>query len=289
MSYKQQDFKPVLPNITDDSMREMDIDEATIKRRAANRGVKGTSPQPPDESEEPVDMTTAKKIMIGILIVVIVILLILLIYQLYKYYNSPTMPCKDKVKPAPKTPDPPKPGVEKVSGGEIPQRVKDLDSDVLSQYVKKGDNASHQRENQDVRDKNSTRSVQHKNMIYSTGNIRDLQDNRIEKIIEEASVTEIIDDDDVPSREDMIREIQTDMDKDAVDKSMMRNMEPEDNVIDDFLADDETESTGSDSTEKDESVASGCNFELTTGKNKGHICGRNVSKNNSKCSRHLSK
>ena len=179
MSSKQHDFHPVLPNITDDSMKEVDADMEIIKRnnelkkyniKSDEEKGKNTSGKNETEhfDEQPISM--GKKIIIGILIVVIIVLLILLIYQIYKYYTIdevPLLPNENTqerrvvpLDPTNKTDPSVPPNVsdnvdgkyKSVSTGDIPDHVRNLDNNVLSQYIKKGGNATKQSQNIDEKD-----------------------------------------------------------------------------------------------------------------------------------------
>lgn len=329
MAYKQPDFHPVLPNITDDSMREIDADMKTVKRQNdLCKGIKKDTQDSDVKNKPSTDSTavpnvslgdktknsessTGRKIIIGILIVVIIVLLLLLIYQIYKYYNEvpslPRMePDTDGVNGPPKShPQNPNPTIEPKgtqhvredgvivipqSTGGIPQHVKDLDNDILSQYANKGENAGEQRQTFiDSKENHSARNVGHKTMINdtrsNTGQAEEM--DRISRIIDETreSDTETYTKgEDIPSREDILSQMQKDMVIDQQQSEKLERIEEEngDSIINNFLYECE------DDTNSVKSEDGGCQFILTKGKNNGQCCGRKRS-TDTRCPRHKGK
>jgi hypothetical protein len=338
MAYKQPDFHPVLPNITDDSMREVDADMETVKRqndarKGRTKGSQGSDAKnepntctedpnvPLGDTTKPPESSTGRKIIVGILIVVIIVLLLLLIYQIYKYYNIDEVPLlpsggngpqprsqiTNDTSPHPNTKPPPVPsGAQKQppggyvredgvmvipqSTGGIPQHVRNLDNDILSQYVKKGGNASDQRQTfVDSKENSSSRNVEHKTMINDTkaSNAPAGEMARISRIIDEtreSNTESYTSGADIPSREDILSQMQKDMAIDQQQSATLESIEEEhgDNIINNFLleSDDDTSSIKSED--------GGCQFVLTKGKNSGQMCGRKRS-TETRCSRHIGK
>jgi hypothetical protein len=343
MAYKQPDFHPVLPNITDDSMREVDADTETVRRQndarkgstngshvsdAKNKpGTESTQDLnvPPSGTFKPPESSTCRKIVVGILIVVIIVLLLLLIYQIYKYYNidEVTLMPREKLDPncgkVNSIPHPQNPGQHPNTGtlsepsgtqkqlpGEyvrddgvlvipqstsgIPQHVRDLDNDILSQYVKKGENASDQRQTfVDSKENYNARNIGHKTMTddTKTNNEPVGEMARISRIIDETreSNTETyINGVDIPSREDILSQMQKDMAIDQQHSATLEIIEEEhgNNIINDLLLE------GNDDTSSIKSEDGNCQFVLTKGKNSGQSCGRQLS-TETMCSRHMYK
>lgn len=340
MAYKQPDFHPVLPNITDDSMREVDADIETVRRQNAER--KGRTNGSPGEEKntagghentanpnaqpggatKPPESSTGRKIIVGVLVVVIIILLLLLIYQIYKYYNIDEVPLLPSGEPDPNGGNgpprprpqnsqrsnnrpPPGPGGQQPPGsyvredgvlvipqstGDIPEHVRNLDNSVLSQYIKKGSNASDQRQTfVDSKENTRARNVGHKNMIQDTQNkgtpVGEMA--RISRIIDETreSNTETYTNgSDIPSREDILSQMHKDMADDQKRSATLESIEEQhgDNIINNFL------SEGDDDTSSVNSEDGGCQFVLTKGKNIGQACGRKRS-TATRCSRHRNK
>jgi len=335
MAYKQADFQPVLPNITDDSMREVDADIEMVRRqneshKETTKGAserKTRSPEmgpksggvPPDAAAGGEQKSSlGRKIVIGILIVVIIVLLILLIYQIYKYYTIDEVPLIPETgggpggppqpphrQPNGNTRTPPSPNKQPAgsyvrddgvvvmpqSTGGIPQSVRNLDNDVLSQYIKKGGNASIQRREIDAKEQTRARNIGHKSML------RDTQRNehtasgemaRISQIIDEtreAHMETYTDGSDIPSREDILQQMQKDMVRDQEQSATLESIEEEhgDNIINNFLSDGDDEDANSVKSED-----GGCQFVLTKGKNMGQPCGRKRS-TETRCHRHRNK
>jgi hypothetical protein len=346
MAYKQPDFHPVLPNITDDSMMEVDADTEMVRRQNdARKGRTNDSHEsdaknkpstestldtnvPPGGTPKHPESSTGRKIIVGILIVVIIVLLLLLIYQIYKYYNMdevPLLPIGEKglsisSPHAPGGSDSPKdssqgPNTMALSGpvgtqkqppgscvredgvivipqstGGIPQHVKNLDNDILSQYIKKGENASGQRQMFiDSKENASARNIGHKTMINDAmaNNEPVGEMARISRIIDETreSNTETYTSEvDIPSREDILSQMQKDMVNDQQHLATLESIEEEhgNNIINDFLLE------GDDDTGSIKSEDGGCQFVITKGKNSGQSCGRQRS-TATRCSRHRGK
>lgn len=328
MAYKQADFKPVLPNITDDSMREVDADIEMVRRQNESRkertkvssekktqspGMESKSGETRGEQKS----SLGRKIVIGVLIVVIIVLLVLLIYQIYKYYTTdevslvqdtggnsggPPLPItgNDKKIP-PSLPDKESTGsyvcdddvvsIPQSTGG-IPQSVRNLDNDLLAQYIKKGENASIQRRGIDAKEQTRARNTAHKSMIH------DIQKEELTDSSEIARISQIIDetreapseiytnDEDIPSREDIIQQMQRDMVKDQRQSATLESIEEEhnDNIINNFLSEGEDEDDSISVNSED----GGCQFLLTKGKNMGQTCGRKRS-TETRCNRHRNK
>lgn len=176
------------------------------------------------------------------------------------------------------------------STGGIPQHVRDLNDDILSQYVKKEGNVSDQRQMfVDSKENSSARNVGHKTMINDTmdNNTPVGEMARISRIIDETreSNTETYTSGaDIPSREDILSQMQKDMANDQQQSATLESIEEEhgDNIINDFLSD------GDDDTSSINSEDGGCQFVLTKGKNSGQLCGRKRS-TETRCSRHRGK
>lgn len=295
MSYKQAEFQPVLPNITDDSMKEVDKDVAMVGGKSSTNGESVNDTEKQDSSKVN-NSSMGRKIIIGVLIVVIIVLLILLIYQIYKYYNTEVdiKPMRDDTSIPPPQP-PPQPMKKETRPAQgIPEDVRNLDNSILSQYIKKGDNSTQQRvDNVDSKDKNSARHVGYKSMMA------DIEDNsssetidmgHISKIIdktrESTSSVSIVEDLEEPSREDILQQMQKDMKKDKKYSETLESIEEEygGNVINDFLNETET-GDDSDETSSVGSDGEGCQFVLTKGKRRGQQCGRKRI-NETRCKRH---
>jgi hypothetical protein len=176
------------------------------------------------------------------------------------------------------------------STGGIPQHVRNLDNDILSQYVKKGGNASDQRQTfVDSKENSSSRNVEHKTMINDTkaSNAPAGEMARISRIIDEtreSNTESYTSGADIPSREDILSQMQKDMAIDQQQSATLESIEEEhgDNIINNFLleSDDDTSSIKSED--------GGCQFVLTKGKNSGQMCGRKRS-TETRCSRHIGK
>jgi hypothetical protein len=303
MSRVKADFQPVLPNITDDSMREVDVDMENIGRKnesiphetsGGETGDVKSLPKnklDPKLSDQDQQKSTYRKIAIGILIVIIVVLVIILIYQIYNYYNTTDI-CMGMSNPTSNdSPDPLHTGVikdttESQSTPSIPAEVMNLDNDVLSQYIKKSDNATQQRQkNVDTKWSNNAVQVGLKSMIGDVvpQNIDNSEMVRISKIIDETQDSQneetYSNNDDIPSREDVLQQMHKDMDDDKDKSASLQSIEEEygDNVIDDFLVEDDDDFASIKSEDE-------CQFEITKGKNKGQICGRKRIGDN--CGRH---
>jgi hypothetical protein len=311
MAYKHEDFHPVLPNITDDSMKDVD-DEIPQQSKGDKNTKPGNNGGYDKKKGGGMDghNSTGKKIIIGILVVIIIILIILLIYQIYIYYNGAEAP----IQPYTNTPGgvssvkhPPKPPDEQntVSKshnkpdsvlsttnnkvGDLPQHVRDLDNDVLTRYIKKG-GVSQKKRLQPYKEHSSAKHVEHNSMKGNTVEVFKHQSpdtDHIGKIIDitEESLVESPYIDDIPSREDDLVEMRKDMMENDSCMTKLHSIgeETEHDIIEDFMHDDYDDDIASIKSE-----GGGCTFELTKGKNRGQQCGRKRI-DDSKCSRHKHK
>lgn len=323
MNTKRRDeFHPVMPNIIDDSMREVDKDVECVKLKNDKERFK-TEEEPPSINADPDDpnphtefeSSWGRRVMIGILIVIIVILVILLIYQIYKYYTADEIPLignktPDPTKPpgiihqqAPdnsQRPSPPDPCAQELkAGGEpigsIPEHVRNLDDNVLNQFIKKNDNSTEQRTVADVKDQNSVRRVYHKSMLDSIpantlerkpDSVDRREMERISQIIDSTQNNDLSNE--IPSREEITALMQKDMNDDKRQSATLESIEEEnhDHVLNMFDNDDDDEDE--DEVASVKSDDGGCQFELTKGKNRGQLCGRKRV-NNTRCARHRNK
>ena len=334
MSKTRVEFHPVIPNITDDSMREGDADTEIIharnqqRTRATGGGkppVGGGKPpvgggKPPagqiednfldtdgscdgNGNGESDSSTWVRRGLIAVMVVVIVVLVILLIYQVYCYYtsdkydNTPTVGKTELVKPLASVCSPPiaaKAGEESAarvfthedpdtSFGIIPSNVRNLDNNVLRQYIEKGSNSTVQRTVIDSRVLLRPRVVNHTNLANDTATICEI-DNEDEGEDElRSGELECISDilaggrdnsgEDPPSHEDAVGELTREMDeeRDAASAAAARSTARESDG--DIISDFEGEQTG------------GCGFTARTGKNRGSVCGKRLV-TTTRCSAH---
>lgn len=303
MSYNQSEFQPVLPNITDDTMKGIDNDVENVRQQnEQNNGVPSGTPvesvgvNPSAGSSK----SYGKKIITVVLIVIIIILVILLIYQIYKYYttnDSPSM-CK-ATKPPEKTYKPPeiqpKKNVEEPYKrpppaaadikNKIPDHVRNLDNSVLYQYIKKDENNTSYKNSLELKERKDPKSVAYNSMIEDTKVRFDKSASDVNRI-EEVEDDEFPDDSNIPSHEEMVKDIHNDMVNDNKYKASLQSIEKENsnNIINDFLSEDvDDDDSGSIKSEN-----GGCSFALTKGKNRGQICGRKRV-NATMCMRHKNK
>lgn len=314
MSHKTSGYHPVVPNITDDSMKEVDHDVETIRRQRDSTNTTNDAMSDVKKIDDvsaggkrtnkEQEQSPTRQIIIGVLIVVIIILIILLIYQVYKYYNADEFtPDTGDVNNTnrihqrngdgnvnsiiEKTTDTDVTCITKPSTHNIPQHVKNLDNDYLSQYIKKSDNTSKQRQGHvDHEEHQSARTIKHESMLNdtackNTSNNEKSEMSRISQIIDETHESQTsgvyTDNTDIPSREDILSDLRQDIDDDKY-KSTTLPVIDECNVIDNFLADEDDSSSV-------KSEGCGCLFELTKGKNRGQTCGRKRI-NDTRCARH---
>ena len=86
MTSNYSDFRPVVPNIVDDTMKEDDRFAPEDTNTDYNKSEPNIEKEKDDKNYNE-DSSTGRKIMIGILIVIIVILVILLVYQVASLYK----------------------------------------------------------------------------------------------------------------------------------------------------------------------------------------------------------
>ena len=293
----QETYVPIVPDIVDETMKG----GAEHQEETTTQGKKSK------DCEKNTGNSRVRIVGIILLVCVIVVLVILLIYQVYKYCTTeapvPVDPKRHSVKET-KTPQNNnnqheiKPKQENI----LPQEVRDLDNDILGQFIKKGNNSETQRESIDLKNKNSARVVEHSAMVGNSVDYENEKDieyteelKRLEELTERSinsSNNPVIGEESETLREDMKKTLLEDMEKDKSstmtldaiteeNKNNILNMlEESDTGIYAVSDDDDTASTVSDN--------GGCDFELTKGKNKGHTCGRRRV-NGIRCSRHVNK
>lgn len=296
---RQTEFHPVLPNITDDTMkgidRDVEVERLKKMKTAKNKASEANDGPPVTDPNVDDSQSWGRRIMIGVLVVIIIVLIILLIYQIYKYYTVdeiPHVPNENQTKKTPKYPTPsqtkktPKdPTNAQESTGDIPDHVRNLDNNVLSQFVKKGDNATLQRKNIDSKEQNSMRRVNHRAMTRNTDENKtrsespDAVDNRemqrISQIIDSTQNNDLSGE--IPTREEITAMMQKDMETNKNNDLSLETIEEENKNILNIFDDDDTTSVKSDD--------GGCHFELTKGKNRGQTCGRKRI-SDTRCDRH---
>jgi hypothetical protein len=249
-----------------------------------------------------------RKVIICVLVVIIIVLLILLIYQIYKYYSVDEIPL-DPSRPPDRSNNsgaPPHsnnsskpdnsssasskpPSSQMQTGGTIPENVRNMDNDVLSQFVQKVKNSKTQRETVDKQIAARPRVSEHQASLASIPEANEKDEmRRIEKIIDSArhaqiEVTDDGSDDEMPSRDDILRQMQRDM---SNEKQRIEDVEAftgaTDSIIDDFQQLSNAELLESADT------PDVCQYTLTKGANAGNSCGRRLSTAD-RCSRHKDK
>ena len=200
------EFQPVVPNITDESMRDLDPDVKQVKtmeeRKRLQKEVNDDTPEPTFKSSEnqqksntskkEVQNSVGRSIIIGVLVIVITILVILLIYQVYKMLTVEENPLevppydsnfstnkqnyKENFEETYNMPNKPSGTEKEFSNKSIPDHVRDMDVSALSRYIKE----------------DSTRKTNQPRDITQQTMIEDItpQPN---KIVEEQRVSDIID------------------------------------------------------------------------------------------------
>ena len=258
MTTEQPEFHPVIPNITDDSMRGATPSTITDDTHESDAGL--GVPAVTLGSK----VAWGRRIIIGVLIAVIVILVILLVYQMYKYYTTEVHEPPTEVHRPPTEVHRPPTEVHKLKKCGIPDSVKNLDDALLSQYIKKTDN----KKNTEPGNK-----MDHgKNLAYD--NVENTVDtSEMDKLIddtlytqEKAHIEEVI-----PTRDDILNQMHKDMDAESNTRAQLETINENNtiDIIDSFMDD-------------------GCKFELTKGKNAGGMCGRRLS-SDTRCGRHEGK
>ena len=304
MSKTRVDFHPVVPNITDDSMRggdaaaadaDAEVSHARNQAKARPQAVekppvgKGEGGAPPTASEGEGGGTWARRAVIAAMVVVIVVLVILLIYQVYRYYMSEPIddaPVATRAAPAAEQAAPAAAravaarlvggGVEPhpVQGGkygDIPTEIRNLDNSVLRQYVEKGGNSTTQRKAVDSRVLLRPRVVSHGNMVGDTATVCEVDEDEEEELLngELECIEEILGGGGDDGGEDPPSR------EDAVSE-LAREMEEERGAA----------AAGGNAAGDDDIITNfeggarqgvgGCEFMARTGKNKGSACGKRL-------------
>lgn len=307
-------FHPVVPNITDDSMisktNAASVAEETARAREgrihSDKSKKTGASETETETEtaaapEKTESAFGRKLIIGTLIVIIIVLLILLIYQIYKYYSLDEVPLDPSRPPENRgrgnqgdPPDPPRRSgggsiSSSSSSGRIPENVRSMDNDVLSQFVQKSGNKKEQRRTVDRKNESRPRVVEHKEVLSTIPEETESAEmDRIESIIDSArsSQVEVTDvDDKVPSRDDLLRQMQRDMSSEAARIDEVEDFSGDtDSILDTFA---ETSGVSNQDLLVDDS-SSTCRYLLTKGPNSGSPCGRRAT-TGGRCTRHMGK
>lgn len=269
MSQNKSEFHPVVPNITDDTMRtaEIDPDVKSINTR--------TKKKKNQEDDKPIDANNdnsiGRTVLIGVLIVIIIVLLVLLIYQVYKYCTADTtvqLPTltdtqKNNIVMSKATPSP-------VSTQKLPESVKNLDDSVLRQYIKKTDSST---------GKKSLKSVHFDNMLKdkTPTNEKPENDTNDEQIV--ADILEDMDNNkDIPTREDMTEILREEKKNDDGESCLMEFEDEKHTFGDDSDSLPELEPFGEE----------GCAFKLIRGARTGQLCNAKTVEGD-RCTRHRNK
>lgn len=283
--HRQATYHPVLPNISDDSMRtHQDPDVQTVLGRDQKHG--GTpDPQEPLDDQSPVGEpgsqhtqpygeSMGKKILVGVMITVIIVLVILLIYQLYKYYTGEpplgsdaclqNTATKAAAAMAPAAARPPQPTAD-----NLPDSVRNLDSSVLKQFINKNNNTPKPPQNPS---KSHMRNAAESTLVTDTQQptptyVEEKENERLSQII-----GDVMDGDDpLPTREEMTELMSKDMDSEASRKQMIYDMGT---------------TMGSDMGSYPDDVVK-CSFQVGRGKDKSP-CG-NTCMTGDRCAKHARK
>jgi hypothetical protein len=326
MNYIQADFQPVLPNITDDSMKEIDEDVETVRNKKNIQIKPSINKKKETNHNNKTGNSIGRKIIIGSLIIVIIILIILLIYQIYKYYNTDgvlflppelkthNLKNTEKINTQPNSKlyetidsfeSNKKTETQSIeqynknnasitkSMGCIPENVRNLDDNLLSKYIQKEENTNQQKHNTDnYKKKNSIRDVSHESMLNDTSVVGISQSKyemgRISEIIDDNTTLPIkeIYDDNLEIPSREELLLEIKNDMDN-DKKKQKNLSDIEEENGDNVIDDFL-NDDYDETSSNKSEDGGCQFELIKGKNRGHQCGRKRI-NGINCSRHRDK
>lgn len=295
-------FHPVVPNITDDSMipKDKEIDYA---RRQSNKDKEKDKEKSNDGNSDKTksDKTTpegsfGRKVIIGILIVIIVVLLILLIYQIYKYYSEDVVSqaqhkrYQNNIPEYTKKPDPPK----ESESGRLPDNVRNMDNDILSQFVQKNGNAKQQHDIIDSKIEHGARMSSYNTALSSIPETSNTESIRIEEIIDNArhGQTEVTpdDDDETFDKGNILRQMKRDMTQESSHMDTVSKFTGDTDCIIDMFSAQDCDGDGSVGSDNDESneASAGCAFVLTRGNNAGTQCGRVLSTAD-RCTRHVHK
>jgi hypothetical protein len=335
MSYKNGEFKPVLPSISDDSMRVPDRDVEHV-RTMRSRKVRKRKPQEyantsntssdngsdldadedvGDDLDAPPVKTMMRKVVIGVLIGIIVILVIILIYQIYKYYS-------EEKKPEAEGGTIPHPGVRaphagtpaalqsaqqrahaqqaaaqtasaqdtRVAEPKKADRIANLDSSMLNRFLTKTKNTStnpsipvkadqhtsermlhHRQMESDLADAESRRiREEHKHDAVDMAEIE-----RLASIIDDANGNNPDSASDIPSKDDLLSEMQAEMEQEADTRSELQIMAEQNGMagnIDALSLYDDTK----------------CRYTLSKGPRQGQNCGKKSTYGN-RCTAHHGK
>ena len=242
----QEEFTPILPNISDASMKgAVNTSQSTNEQ---------PSPEDPTKKKSNDNSSKVRTVIIVILVSVIILLLILLVYQIYKYFSveplSDTNVKNANVKNANvknanvkntnvkntnvknanvKNRQPSVSPVKEVKFSTLPRHIKDLDNDVLNQFIKKNNKrVSISHAPPDVRTINN-REVMENNKVQNrkTDIVDEKEINRMSQIIDDLQNTDV----GVPSREDMVAEMKKDMDGNS---RIVAEPEETDNILNTF-------------------------------------------------------
>jgi hypothetical protein len=292
---KPSDFHPVIPNITDESMKDRDPDIDIVKRMDEKNKLKrdveineketNNSKNTQNSGKKEVRNSVGRSIIIGVLIIVITVLVILLIYQVYKMLTTDENPLEEPPLRNPSykpkscyTPPPPQSKTENHSPKvvdhvkRIPDHVRDMDENILSQFISKSKPASE--------NINTSKEIEHSSMVEDITDPSMLsEDTRVSTIIDNAMQkddTVSFNDEEIPTREDITIGLQNDMTHDIRERNTLFTI-AEKNIPQEFEFGDDSDSVKSESE--------GCQFILIKGKNKGQVCGRSRSTVD-RCQRH---
>lgn len=272
-------YTTIIPDISDDTMKTKDVGDLEQDKTTKKS-------KPVDTQQKKI--TLAKKVFMVLLSVVILILIVILIYQIYIYYNDgfeeePPKPPKYRKKTNLNNA---KNSIPKKEETIIPDSVKNMDDDVLSQFIKK--------------DKSKKEVLNYKNIVSDKnkksaldGLMVDDSDNSISLDKSDTDyINELIDVDNkfidkLPSKKDMVKMMNDEMKSEINDEN--RVLHPRGSVEPNNINDIVNIAEEIDEEETPEEGYDTCIFNLTMGKNAGKECGRKTVGGNNHCQRHLNK
>jgi cell division protein FtsL len=243
--FKHDEFQPILPNIVDDTMKEP---THAFAKRAQDRSYQKPIVPQQQTKKHVYEDSLGRKIITGILLTIIVVLVLLLIYQLYKYYVIDEEQISDNGTPCHAQPSD--------TSTMLPVHVRNLDNDVLKQYVTKKGTETPKQPSHHVYQSHISKDVG--NVVHApipAGLMDKKELERINTIIE----VKCEEDDDVPSKDEMTQLLKDSMAEDK-EATTLETIEEEDDVV--------------------------CDFETSRGKKKGVKCGK-PSVIDGRCQKHI--
>jgi hypothetical protein len=276
-------YTPIVPNISDHTMRDMAFETPAVPSKHVSEPEPIQGGNTPEITKKQPNGSVGRIVIIGTIVAIITILAIILVYQIYKHFTEGDQvkstgninarggnpPITRRAGVAPKIVKQrkrsAKPANSQGSGGfmpSIPEDVRELDDDILSQFITKTSNSDGKEQLP------TTREMQQA--------VAEAQFEVDVPAVEDVSDDQLFDDDQYAEqlKEDALAQMKNDIINETSATQTQFNMADEvTDVLNSMNADDIADPVADYFNEK---TVSGCEFIITRGSRKGSPCGKDL-------------